>query len=77
MPRAEVRWEDLPLAVRNRIHDSRKAERAKAAPRIPGTRRWMCCACGEVLYSWESTERHCDEQGHHRVELLDDGIPSR
>lgn len=76
MPRG-VNWEDLPASVRHRIQDHRTEERVRATSPMPGQSRWLCCGCGEVLTSWAAAERHADEQGHTRIELVldraDDG----
>jgi hypothetical protein len=34
------------------------------------TYRWRCCACQEEFASWTAAERHADDEGHHRVEVL-------
>lgn len=66
----EIRWEDLPAAIRHRIHDSRQTERRKAEPSQPGQKRWQCVACGEIHKSWAAAERHADDEGHRRIELI-------
>lgn len=70
MGRGEIRIEDLPKNVRDRIEQSRREKLVRETPTMPGQKLWQCCACGTVSRSWSAAERHCDEQGHPRVELV-------
>lgn len=70
MARGEIRFEDLPIAVRHRIQDSRREKLAREKPEKPGARLFQCCACGHVSRSWAAAERHCDSEAHYRVELV-------
>lgn len=44
--------------------------RTQIKGRAPRTAR-RCAACGEILRSWAACERHRDEYGHGRFEVLD------
>jgi hypothetical protein len=80
---AKVRIDELPAAVRRKIAarargttatpDARAAQEAGTAtdrPRGSGRPRWRCHACGELPKSWAAAERHADEMGHTRIELV-------
>ena len=69
MPRG-VQWDDLPIEVRHRIAGSRREQRIRAASELPGQRLWQCCACGEVSKSYAAAEKHADDVGHRRIELV-------
>lgn len=32
--------------------------------------RWRCAACGHVSKWWRAAERHADENGHHRIDVV-------
>lgn len=32
--------------------------------------KWVCAECGEQFTFWARAERHSDEQGHHRINLV-------
>lgn len=73
-----IHYEDLPIAVRQRIKGARREKVQRAQSEFPSQRLWQCSACSEVLTSWAAAERHCDEQGHRRIELvLDDSTRPR
>lgn len=65
----EIRFEDLPAAVRHRIEDARKAEKREAV-KVPGTKAWQCCSCGHMSSSYAAAERHANAHGHTRIEVI-------
>jgi hypothetical protein len=32
--------------------------------------KWRCRACGETFTAWARAERHADDAGHHRLEVV-------
>jgi transposase-like protein len=32
--------------------------------------RWRCHACHQPFTAWAAAERHSDQTGHHRLEVL-------
>lgn len=76
-----VRIEDLPPAMQAQVREKlgeperRKRDRRNAA--LTRTDGW-CWACGEHFTSTTKWERHSDETGHGRFELIQqpEGAPS-
>lgn len=65
-----IHYEDLPLAVRQRIKGARREKVQRVQSEFPSQRLWQCTACGEVSKSWAAAEQHADDHGHRRVELV-------
>lgn len=32
--------------------------------------RWRCAACGHLSDWWRAAERHADENGHHKIDVV-------
>ena len=45
----------------------------RAAPRGGSWSR--CCTCGEIFTGETSERRHSDDNGHHRFEMVLEGVP--
>lgn len=74
-----MRFEDLPPAIQRQIRAGQGEKRSKvvtlphspAHPPMPKHRQsWRCVTCGEVFTAWAKAQRHANELGHVRIELI-------
>jgi hypothetical protein len=82
-----IEAKDLPAAVRARLAELNPAhaDALAGATAAKGARpngradtkggRWTCHACGEPFTTWAAVERHRDELGHVRFDLVLAEVP--
>lgn len=67
-----VRIEDLPPAMRAQVEDqlARRPARGRGSRGARGSFAGRCATCDAPFSAWAEAQRHADEEGHHRIDLV-------
>lgn len=68
-----LRYEDLPEKLRAQIPDAdgpAPRRRGKGGGTVRSGNTWRCHGCGATFTVWAKAERHGNDDGHHRIEIV-------